>query len=416
MVIADVNTFAAAGRDVLDSLRSSGHPCARPFVFEDSNLRPEYTHVKAIERALVRHNAIAVAVGSGTINDLAKLASHNAGRPYLVVATAASMDGYSAFGASIMREGSKQTINCPAPVGILADLNVVEAAPEGMSASGYADLLAKTAAGADWLVADALGVESIDPTAWQLIHPRVRAWVSDPEGIRRVDPAALRSLILGLIMSGFAMQHTSTSRPASGAEHQFSHLWDMQHHAHQGRAPFHGLQVGIGTLASTALYEQLFSQCLDQLDIDALSAEWPDLRTVERDIRGRFNSPALTDKALEETRAKHISSKQIREQLVDLRTAWPQLRDRLRSHLMSFAEVKDRLHAAGSPCEPQQIGISPVRLRASYRQAYYIRRRFTVLDLAMRTGLLLPSLQQIFSRTKHWVVKENPPNDRAGDH
>ena len=35
----------------------------------------------------------------------------------------------------------------------------------------------------------------------------------------------------------------------------------------------------------------------------------------------------------------------------------------------------------------EQIGISRERLRVSYRQALHIRRRFTVLDLADRSGV-----------------------------
>jgi glycerol-1-phosphate dehydrogenase [NAD(P)+] len=68
---------------------------------------------------------------------------------------------------------------------------------------------------------------------------------------------ALHNLTVGLMMTGFAMQAACSSRPASGAEHQFSHLWDMEHHTHNGRIPSHGFKVGIGSLASTALYESL---------------------------------------------------------------------------------------------------------------------------------------------------------------
>ena len=39
-----------------------------------------------------------------------------------------------------------------------------------MTASGYADLLGKVTAGGDWLVADALGVEQIDPDVWSLVQ------------------------------------------------------------------------------------------------------------------------------------------------------------------------------------------------------------------------------------------------------
>ena len=79
--------------------------------------------------ALREHDAIPVAVGSGTLNDIVKRAAHECERPYMCVATAASMDGYTAFGASITKDGYKQTLTCPAPRAVLADLDVLTAAP-----------------------------------------------------------------------------------------------------------------------------------------------------------------------------------------------------------------------------------------------------------------------------------------------
>ncbi len=409
IIVADANTFEAAGRDVFDGLRRGGHECLDPFVFAEDDLHAENRHVEALERNLARHDAIPVAVGSGTINDLTKAASHRAGRSYLVVATAASMDGYSAFGASITRHGSKQTFDCPAPAGVLADLEVLEAAPDGMNSWGYADLLAKTVAGADWLLADGLGVEPIDAAAWEMVQSRLRAWVGDPAAVGRGEPEAIRSLILGLVMSGFAMQQTKTSRPASGADHQFSHLWDMQHHLHRGKTPSHGFKVAVGTLASSALYEELLLQPLDELDPKSLAAQWPDLPSAEGDIHQRFELPELTAKALEETRAKYVDADTLGNQLARLRDVWPELRQRLEAHLTPFDELKDRLVEAGCPSTPDEIGISPSRLRESYLQAYYIRRRFTVLDLAARTGLLASSLDRIFGPEGRWSIEEGQP-------
>jgi glycerol-1-phosphate dehydrogenase [NAD(P)+] len=60
------------------------------------------------------------------------------------------------------------------------------------------------------------------------------------------------------------------------------------------------------------------------------------------------------------------------------------------------------LQEAGCPYEPEQIGISRVRLRQSYEQALFIRRRFTVLDLAHRTGFLEASLDILFRPGGHW--------------
>jgi glycerol-1-phosphate dehydrogenase [NAD(P)+] len=409
VIVADVNTFAAAGRDVIDSFRRAGHACSEPFVFDDPDLHAEYPHVEAIEQFLASGDAIPVAVGSGTINDMTKLAAHRLGRPYLSVATAASMDGYTAFGASITREGSKQTFDCPAPTGVIADLEVIEAAPEGMNASGYADLLAKIVAGADWLVAEALKIEPIDATAWEMMHSRLRQWVGNPDGIRQGDSETVHCLILGLLVSGLAMQWTRTSRVASGADHQFSHLWDMQNHVYEGRAPSHGFKVGIGTLASASLYEQLFPQSLDESNVDRLAENWPELVSIESDIRSRYDLPEIVAKAFEETRAKYVDQKAIHKELLRLRQVWPGLRDRLKAHLLPSSELADRLTAAGCPVLPQQIGISPARMRESYRQAYYIRRRYTVLDLATRTQLLEPALDGIFGPCGRWPIREAGP-------
>jgi glycerol-1-phosphate dehydrogenase [NAD(P)+] len=161
IIVTDSIIRPIAGQAVIDSFQTASHPCPEPFIYTDPKLYAEFGYVTQLEEALKQSDAVPVAVGSGTINDLAKLAAHRVGRPYMCVATAGSMDGYTAFGASITRKGSKQTFACPAPQAVLADLNIIQAAPREMNASGYADLLAKTTAGADWILADALRVEQI---------------------------------------------------------------------------------------------------------------------------------------------------------------------------------------------------------------------------------------------------------------
>ena len=404
VVVADGNTFAAAGRDAAESLRRQGIACGEPFVFSDSGLYAEYRYVEELQRAVAGREGVPVAVGSGTVNDLTKLVAHRLGRPYMAVATAASMDGYTAFGASITRDGLKQTFDCPAPAVVLADLDVIAAAPDGLNASGYADLAAKVAAGADWLVADALGVEPVDGPAWDAVQSRLRWWLGDPAGVRRGDRESVRRLTVGLMMGGFAMQRTKTSRPASGAEHQFSHLWDMQHHVHGGRPPSHGFKVGIGTLASVALYERLLALPLHELDVDRCCAAWDDRAAAAAEAATAFDTPELTECAARETAAKHVGTDALRDQLTRLRREWPALRERLARHLVPFAELRGMLRDAGCPTEPEEIGIGRERLRASYRQAYFIRRRFTVLDLARRAGVLDSCLEALFAPGGTWAA------------
>ncbi len=394
-IVADVHSLDAAGRDVLEAFRSAGAATVEPFVF-GPDVHAFFDDVERLETALREHVAIPVAVGSGTINDLTKLASHRVGRPYMVVATAASMDGYTAFGASITFEGSKQTFDCPAPRAVVADLEVIARAPAPMNAWGYADLLAKNVAGADWILADAAGVEPIDPDVWETVQDRLKDWIGDPGGVAAGDPAVLANLVEGLMMSGFAMQAYKTSRPASGADHQFSHLWDMQGHVHDGVAPSHGFKVAVGTLASVALYEVLLDLDLKDVDVDRAVADWPSVDRVERRILESFGPGPLAEKSIQETRAKHPDPNELREQLIRLRDAWPELRARLTAHLIPFDDVRDRLRAVGGPQGPEDVGVSRERLRLAYDQAYYIRRRFTILDVMRRLGLFDQALARLF--------------------
>ena len=405
VIVTDTNTLAVAGEAVTAAFRNTKHPTLEPFIFRAPDLYAENRFVVELEAALRQHAAIPVAVGSGTINDLTKLAAHRTDRPYLCVATAASMDGYTAFGASITHQGSKQTFLCPAPTAMLADLHVICNSPAEMSAWGYADLLSKITAGADWIVADALGAEPIDPQAWNIVQGRLRALVADPAGIRARHPDAIGRLVEGLMLGGFAMQAARSSRPASGAEHQFSHLWDMQHHTHNGWPPSHGFKVGIGTLAVTALYEQLLAQPLDQLDVERCVAVWPDAETWIRRATELLGEGELSDCATKELSAKQSRPAQLRVQLETLRSAWPQLREKVRTQLLPLATLRQMLRDAGAPTEPEQIGITRERLRQSYWQAFCIRRRFTVLDLAARVGLLDKCVDKIFEPGGLWPIE-----------
>lgn len=246
------------------------------------------------------------------------------------------------------------------------------------------------------MLADAAGEEPIDASAWQSVQGPLEGWLASPEGVAAEDPLCLRHLVYGLMMSGFVMQAMRSSRPASGADHQFSHLWDMQHHVHEGQAPSHGFKVGIGTVASLALYDELLKRERLVPDIDAAVRRWPSLAAMEKRIAATLGSGELAAKALEESRAKYIKPEALRDQLERLQRLWPELRGRVERQLPRSVEAKRKLRAAGAPCEPEQIGISRERLRLSYEQAWYIRRRYTILDFAYRAGLAETALDSIF--------------------
>ena len=388
IVVADNNTFKAAGQTVDTYLRESGLDVETPFIFEDPELFAEWKYIEQLEAYLKERDVIAVAVGSGVINDLTKLVSHHLGRRYIIVGTAASMDGYTAYGASITYEGNKQTLDCPAPMGAALDPTIAAKAPEGMSASGYADLMAKIPAGADWIIADCVGSEAVDPFAFALVQDKLRDALSEPDAVAAGDVEATGKLADGLIMSGFAMQAISSSRPASGTDHQFSHFWDMEGLCYEGKHVSHGFKVAIGTLVSTACLEYLLTKDFTKLDIDACLAVWPTWDEMEAHIREIFaGKPGHLARGLVESKGKYCDKETLRKQIIP------------------FDEVHDCLKRVRSPYEPEMIGVTKERLRSTFRCIPFMRNRFTGIDLIYRCGLMNEVEEHLFGKGGKWEVK-----------
>lgn len=406
LVVADLNTWRVAGEEVHRILGEAGIGQDEPCVFADPGLYAEWGYVERLDALLAGTDAVPVAVGSGVINDLVKLASHHNGRRYLVVGTAASMDGYTAYGASITRDGNKQTFDCPAPLGMVFDPAIAAAAPAALSASGYADLIAKIPAGADWMIADVVGSEAIDRFAFDLVQDGLQEALSDPEGVYNGDVKKVEQLAEGLLLSGFAMQAAKSSRPASGMEHQFSHFWDMEDLEFEGKHVSHGFKVGIGTLASTASLELLLAAPIESLDIDACVAKWKSWEETEKEILRIFNGkPGFIDRALIETKNKYVDKEGLRRELTAFKAAWPELKERIRKQIIPFEEVRRRLKLVGAPYEPEQLGVSRARFRDTFAKIPYMRSRFSNIDIAYRCGFMDEWLERLFGKGGIWEVE-----------
>lgn len=405
ILVADENTFQVAGKKAQERLEDAGQDLHQPYLFPGKPvLHADYEHIQTLIAVLEQHDAIPIAVGSGTLNDIVKRAAYECDRHYMNVSTAASVDGYTAFGASINKDGYKQTMSCPAPRAVVADLDVLTQAPQDMTASGYADLLGKVTAGADWILADELGVEPIEAKVWSLVQAPLREWTAKPAELHAGDKEAMHNLIEGLIISGLAMQAHSSSRPASGAEHQFSHLWEMEGLGYDDDPPLsHGFKVGLGSISVAALYERVLARDLSAVDIDAVCADWPSWDETERRVRATHKTPGLDEAAVAETREKYLDADALRERLQLLAERWPHMRKRLERQLMPADQLRELLRQAGCPTSPAEIDLDTQRFKDTYCRAQMIRRRYTVLDLTHQTGILDECVEELFAPGGFWA-------------
>jgi glycerol-1-phosphate dehydrogenase [NAD(P)+] len=140
----------------------------------------------------------------------------------------------------------------------------------------------------------------------------------------------------------------------------------------------------------------MLSHPMEQLDIEACCAQWTDWEQQEARAKEMFAGTDFLETVLTESRAKYITRAELAQQLATLKARWPTVKTRLSRQLLPPAEVKRRLLLVGAPVEPDEIGISRNRLRDSFLRAQHLRRRFTVLDLAVRTACLDVWLEKIF--------------------
>ena len=401
--VIDKEVFHAEWKyvEMADLVVEGNHAAAK--VVEDSVKHLEKEPEKLFRKPSSEYGVL-ISVGSGVINDLCKLASYHHGQSYISVATAASVDGYSSFGASITYDGAKQTFTCPAPVAIVADIDIIAAAPKHMTAAGYADLAAKIPAGAEWMIADFTGSEPIHDDAWHILQDYLDDFLADPDGVAAGEPEAVADLFEGLTLSGFAMQAARSSRPASCCDHLFSHIMDMTEHRFNGELQSHGYQVAIGTLTMCAVFDELFKLDLTQLDVEACVEAWPTLEQEQAralDVFKGFPAPRL---GYNEITKKYGDREAVRAELTRLKAEWPELKSRLQGQMYSFARMQDLFRRAGAPYDPSHIGLTRSQLKDMFQLVQMMRFRYNVLDLAKRGGFYEQIVEPIFAAGGAWEI------------
>ena len=401
VLIVDCNTWRVAGEKVFALMRGAGIPTT-VFHIPDEHFHAEWKYIEMVDKVLDETGAVAVSVGSGVINDLCKLCSYHHGQSYLSVPTAASVDGYSSFGASISYKGLKQTFECPAPVAIVADVEVIATAPAKMTAAGYADLAAKNPCGAEWMIADLFGTEPIIPEAWHMLQDVLDEMLASAEGVAKGDLKAISLLFEGLTLSGFAMQAARSSRPASCTDHLFSHYLDMTGHTYKGELQSHGFQVAIGTLTMCAFFDEFLKFDLTKLDVDKCVAAWPSLEEEHARARKIFEGFVDPELGVRSIDVKYADKEGVREQLTKVRDQWPELRGKYRRQVYPFEKMQRLFRIVGAPADPSDIGLTRAQLLAIVPYTQLMRHRINLLDLAKRAGIYDELVGMVFGKGGAW--------------
>jgi glycerol-1-phosphate dehydrogenase [NAD(P)+] len=244
LVVADERTLEIAGRRVMEKLEDRGYETDYVLISE-----ADMATTRRVERA-ARRFAFVLGVGGGRPIDVAKYSSFRAGKPFISVPTAASHDGIASSRASI-RGGPKPTsLPSHAPLGIVADTAVIRRAPRRLLAAGCGDVIANLTAVRDWQLAHRLRGEPYSEYAATLALVSAQLVMENARVIRKHTEESVRKVVKSLISSSVAMAIAGSSRPASGAEHLFSHALDRI----APEPALHGEQCGVGAIMMAYLH------------------------------------------------------------------------------------------------------------------------------------------------------------------
>lgn len=254
-LVADNYTYEAAGRQVEQLLDQAGLSYHKRVFQTETPLVPNEYALGSVLAAMTSQDDMLLAVGSGTLNDVTKYVSARTGVPYVIVATAPSMDGYASTVAPTILDGFKTTLPAVYPAAIVADVDILKDAPMPMLTAGFGDIIGKFTSLADWRLSHQLNGEYYCPEVAGVIEAAVETCAANAQALAQREPQAIQAMTEALILSGLAMGMVGVSRPASGAEHQMAHYWEMDALRRGEEHPLHGNAVGVGTVLAASLYE-----------------------------------------------------------------------------------------------------------------------------------------------------------------
>ena len=254
-LVADNYTYEAAGRQVEQLLDQAGLSYHKRVFQTETPLVPNEYALGSVLAAMTSQDDMLLAVGSGTLNDVTKYVSARTGVPYVIAATAPSMDGYASTVAPTILDDFKTTLPAVYPAAIVADVDILKDAPMPMLTAGFGDIIGKFTSLADWRLSHQLNGEYYCPEVAGVIEAAVETCAANAQALAQREPQAIRAVTEALILSGLAMGMVGVSRPASGAEHQMAHYWEMDALRRGEEHPLHGNAVGVGTVLAASLYE-----------------------------------------------------------------------------------------------------------------------------------------------------------------
>lgn len=360
-VVADKNTLAASG-DLPKLLESEGYLLSYT-VFDDMKCADIPT--AEYLAAEIKDAQGFLAVGTGSVDDICRIAAFRTKLPYALFATAPSMDGFASSTAPMIEKGYKRTYYVNPPNAVIADTNILAKSPQILKAAGIGDVLGKFIALVDWKVAHLLTGEYYCENVAKLVRKSAETALDLAYRVKEETQEVAGAVMEALVLPGIAMDFCGSSRPASGAEHYLSHCWEVIFLRDNHPGEFHGRKVGAASVIMANIYKRL-----SKLENPTFKRKHMDLDDLERYYTSLF--PEMVKDIGTDT----LDSVDIKK----LEECWPRIREIL-SEIPDAKVISDALKAAGGAVRPEDVHVDGEFARSSLIKCRYIRNRLTTFRL-----------------------------------
>jgi glycerol-1-phosphate dehydrogenase [NAD(P)+] len=384
-IIADSNTYKAAGKKVEESLYSKFQ--ISKCIFQEEHLIPNESVLGRLVLEIPESTSLIIAVGSGTINDISRFLSYKLHIPYVIVGTALSMDGYASVVSPLIADGVKITYDAVYPLAIVADIDIMKEAPMYMLQAGLGDILGKYTALADWHIANILNNEYFCKEVEELVLRTLKKCEEAADSVQNRDAETVESITEALILSGLAIGMVGASRPASGEEHHLSHCYEMIFmNKSESTRWLHGNNVGVGVGIIAYAYKYLknieISKVLENGSYLHLDKDnW--LQNIN-EVYGKSAANIINFKqdsiSFNETERKTNMHKILYN--------WDKIKKICDIGVPEPEEIINTLKKAGAIWNPKELGIDKDLFRKSFIVAKDIRKRYGILQLLQDIGIL----------------------------
>lgn len=365
-IICDENTYAAAGEEIKEII-----PKGKFINLKSENLHANEIAVQKVYECLSVENDVLIALGSGTIHDITRYVAYNKDIPFISVPTAASVDGFVSTVAAMTWKGDKKTFTAVSPIYVVADTDIFKEAPYRLTASGVSDLIGKYTALVDWKISSIVIGEYICNKVCNMEIDAVNKLCECVDDLVLGKLEAYEQLMYALILSGLAMQIIGNSRPASGAEHHMSHLWEMEV-INKHLDAYHGEKVSVGLILVMEEYKKI------KKSIENGRCRVKKYYGLEEDmLKEVFKSREMYDSIMKENTPDPL----LNVNKVILQNRLESIAEILEK-LPTLDFVKDTLKRAKAVTTLEEIGLSNDVKQNSIRVSTYVRNRLTLMRIS----------------------------------